>query len=284
VQRNCSQRGAVYVEFLIIFLPILLFFLFIMHISFLYAGKIGLLHAAGRTARSAVVILDDDPDRYDGQERRNLTFSGNCGQYSPATMMGKLATAASAGTAPPAGNANCDGGPRAAAVRSVAAAAMAPYAPAIHRLVLSNAGGGMAGNAVGKLIYGAVATAVTFPTAPGQTQFRTSFGENDQVTVRVSFLQICPIPIASLFMCDRVSSLESGIDVDMGKRRTAVNETRAWERLRRAEPRVAELFAHSAYPEMLLALMLTESRFKVLHAESTLPLQGANYPYQSELE
>ena len=63
--RHAGQRGAVTVEFLIGFMPMFMFFLWLMQYSFLITGKLITKHTAVITARAASVILDDDPEAYD---------------------------------------------------------------------------------------------------------------------------------------------------------------------------------------------------------------------------
>ena len=63
--KHAGQRGAVTVEFLIGFMPIMMFFLWLVQYSFIISGKLITKHAAAVTARAASVILDDDPKEYD---------------------------------------------------------------------------------------------------------------------------------------------------------------------------------------------------------------------------
>jgi len=61
-----GTRGAVYVEFLIAFLPLFSFFLCLVQLAMLQTANLIVKHAAVVAARAAVVILPDDPDRYGG--------------------------------------------------------------------------------------------------------------------------------------------------------------------------------------------------------------------------
>jgi hypothetical protein len=63
-----SESGAVYVEFLIAFLPVLFFFLALMQLIFLQTANVIVKHAAEEAARAAVVVLHDDPAQYGGVE------------------------------------------------------------------------------------------------------------------------------------------------------------------------------------------------------------------------
>lgn len=60
------ERGAVYVEFIIAFLPMLIFFECLVQLGGLYQAKIIAHHAASTAVRAAVVVLHDDPKHYDG--------------------------------------------------------------------------------------------------------------------------------------------------------------------------------------------------------------------------
>jgi Flp pilus assembly protein TadG len=61
-----DSRGAVYVEFLIAFLPLLVFFSSLVQLTVLQTADIVTKHAAVTAARAAVVVLPDDPKYYDG--------------------------------------------------------------------------------------------------------------------------------------------------------------------------------------------------------------------------
>lgn len=60
-----GTRGAVYVEFLIAFLPIFIFFESLVQLAGLYAAQLVVAHAAETAARAAIVVLPDDPKFYD---------------------------------------------------------------------------------------------------------------------------------------------------------------------------------------------------------------------------
>ena len=64
-----SERGAVFVEFLIVFLPLLALIMCMIQLALIYAGKLVTQHAADTAVRAAVVVLDDDPRYYGGAAR-----------------------------------------------------------------------------------------------------------------------------------------------------------------------------------------------------------------------
>jgi len=62
------KSGAVYVEFLIAFIPVLFFFLALVQLIFLQTANVITKHAAEEGVRAAVVVLHDDPEQYGGVE------------------------------------------------------------------------------------------------------------------------------------------------------------------------------------------------------------------------
>ena len=65
-----DTRGAIFVEFLIAFLPVFTFFLCLLQLGLLFAVRLVVEHAATNGARAAAVIIGDDPKRY-GNEALN---------------------------------------------------------------------------------------------------------------------------------------------------------------------------------------------------------------------
>jgi hypothetical protein len=61
-----EQRGAVFVEHLVVFVPTLFFFLATCQALLLCIGDLVVRRAASAAARAAVVVLPDDPRRYGG--------------------------------------------------------------------------------------------------------------------------------------------------------------------------------------------------------------------------
>lgn len=65
LRAQCS--GAVFVEFLICFLPVYVFFLCLMQLGLLFTARLLTEHAALSAARAAAVVIGDDPRRYAGE-------------------------------------------------------------------------------------------------------------------------------------------------------------------------------------------------------------------------
>ena len=123
-------------------------------------------------------------------------------------------------------------------------------------------------------------------------QVATCLGPTDQVTVRVTYLYSCTIPIVSNFMCDSLAEL-SGLDQlddaarnyyqalgDQGLMGAQQAQTELEADLQRVSDRVDSLaqdLQYAATPELLLPFIFSRAHFKMLSAESSLPNQGAYY-------
>lgn len=59
-----DTRGAVYVEFLIAFMPVFVFFLCLLQLALLFAAKLVVEHSATQGARAAAVVFGDEPGPY----------------------------------------------------------------------------------------------------------------------------------------------------------------------------------------------------------------------------
>jgi len=59
-----DTRGAIYVEFLIVFLPLFVFFMSLVQFSFVQVANLVTKHAAVQAARAAIVVLPDNPAYY----------------------------------------------------------------------------------------------------------------------------------------------------------------------------------------------------------------------------
>ena len=243
-------RGAVYVEFLLVFLPVFLLFLAVLELGFIYAGRLVVQHAATRAARAAVVIVDDDPAYYGGAPRGSVNVGGSTTTPSPVEIF-LTGTGLGAGASDPAG------GPRFRDIRSAASIPLLAIAPSAAQLndedsVRTSIGLGPARASTGGQRYNAAALAVTFPTAPGAGSFRTTFERDELVTVRVTYLLHCSVPLVPTLMCKQPAGLDLAPE-------------------------------EAAQMDLGYLSSLTNPRFQVLRAETTLRNQGANYLYPSEL-
>ncbi|MGD8825034.1 MAG: hypothetical protein PVI24_08655, partial [Myxococcales bacterium] len=62
---DCS--GVVFTEFLVAFVPLWIFFLCLVQLAWVARADLIVKHAADSAARSAAVVLPDDPDEYGGE-------------------------------------------------------------------------------------------------------------------------------------------------------------------------------------------------------------------------
>jgi hypothetical protein len=70
------QRGAVFVEFLIAFLPVYVFFLCLLQLAVLFSVRLVTEHAAISAARAAAVVLaEKNPRRYAGERPHSFSTS-----------------------------------------------------------------------------------------------------------------------------------------------------------------------------------------------------------------
>jgi hypothetical protein len=244
-----DDRGAVYVEFLMVFMPIFLLFLAAVELGMVYAARLVVQHAANRAARAAVVVLDDDPARYGGERRGRVELTGAAAGPSPVDAF-------LAGVGLGGGIGDAAGGARFRDIRSAAFIPLLAVAPSNSALdpdesLVRALGGGR--TSASALRYSRAALAVTFPAAPRAGSFRTSFGPEEPVTVRVTYLFHCSVPLVPQLMCDGLSGLRTRL-----------------------------LPEEQAQLDLALLSQLGQARFLVLRAEATLPNQGAGYLYAGE--
>jgi hypothetical protein len=68
-----DTRGAVYVEFLIAFMPVFVFFLCLLQLALLFSAKLLVEHAATEGARAAAVVFGDEPIYKEANPRPNVS-------------------------------------------------------------------------------------------------------------------------------------------------------------------------------------------------------------------
>jgi Flp pilus assembly protein TadG len=71
-----NQRGATYVEFLVVVVPFFMFVMCVLQSALLEFADLAVERAASAAARSAVVVLDDDPKFYGGEPREAVVPGG----------------------------------------------------------------------------------------------------------------------------------------------------------------------------------------------------------------
>lgn len=73
---RANVRGAVFVEFLIAFIPVWVFFLCVVQLGLLFSVKLVTEHAAVNGARALAVVGGDDPKRYSNEKTNKLVHGG----------------------------------------------------------------------------------------------------------------------------------------------------------------------------------------------------------------
>src|SRR6187401_58878 len=69
-----GSSGAIFVEVLVAIIPVLVFFFGLLQLALLYTARLVVRHAAQRAVRSAVVVLEDDPARFDDTPQGEVTY------------------------------------------------------------------------------------------------------------------------------------------------------------------------------------------------------------------
>ncbi|MDQ3031893.1 MAG: pilus assembly protein [Myxococcota bacterium] len=289
-----DQCGVAYVEFLIAFMPLFVLVLGLTQLALLGQAHLAVRHAANAAVRSAVVVIDDDPARYGGTPRRSLDpINGSAGGSS-----GFLASIGAA-SVPRRGDA------RSRDIRMAAYVPLLAIAPGRQQLVSSDGrrtiqravGTNELGRAAFGLLYVLGSTGVVFGEGRGPVQY----AEGDDVRVRVTHAYPCLVPLASRLLCDSYLELRTGAPITSGRAlidrirqgHSSVEDLRAIlaaerrvqdqrARLQRARGPLEDL-EQAELAGLLWATVATGTRFRMLTAEASLPLQSAPYPYQSEV-
>lgn len=310
-----DSGGAVYVEFILSFIPLLFMFLGIIQMAMLYAAQLVVQHAAVSATRAAAVVIDDDPERYDGQDRLTTTGSESGGSPEDDALGGLFGGGGGGGSF--AGGSS--GSARFSAIRY---AAMVPlmtvtpppeaFFPMGRRASLATDIGFTAPEtrAAMALWYSRGMMNITFPREVRGDSFRNDWprpddnGDSGSVTGRVTFLYMCGVPIVNRIMCEDGLSLMMGSNVagiaeslavyardgriDMNEL-TALNDERersgrhfdAWEDEMQELDDGPGFGTAAALYAATFAMMGGGARFRPLQAEATLPVQAANYCYRS---
>jgi Flp pilus assembly protein TadG len=71
-----DTRGAVFVEFLIAFMPVYVFFLCVIQIGLIFAVRLVTEHAALNGVRALAVVGGDEPKRYSNEKKNELIENG----------------------------------------------------------------------------------------------------------------------------------------------------------------------------------------------------------------
>lgn len=273
-QRLCGayhDRGAVYVEFLLAFMPLFIIFLAICQFAFLATARIVTSHAAVAAVRSAIVVLEDPGPGYDSAPLGSLSLGTprveTLSQLTDVLTEGKVTEVKQALTQPgiqkelPQQH-----GARMGPVRLVAHVPLLALAPDIdalvskqHSLKRSLQTISLISDFFGALEYTQAATAVTVHASESDDALiKEPLVPGENVTVRVDYLYRCAVPIVRVLMCKKLGKLlsdaTSPVSPAMGRIKS------------------------DADPELLKLLFGGKERFAVMSGVASLPNQGAVIP------
>ena len=270
-----DQRAAVYFEFLVVFLPVFLLFLGMTQVSLLLGARLVVQHASVQAARSASVVLPDDPayhgdTRRDQADFREFALGTDEGIAGAAIRTLKRLAAILYGADIP-DNITATGDPRMNAIRLAAYKVLLPLSPPLRGhmssdMTVAEAVGGAGERIVSSLLFVTYGAAVTFPSRPGgyaATRGTQTFtyrrGDRNELTARVTFLMHCAVPFARDVLCNELAR--------------TYRQSAAGQR---------ELSAALIPIARLPLSLIGSAKFYILRGESTVLYQGAAYCYRSE--
>ena len=263
-------RGTVMVETLIAFMPLFTLFLGIVQYTLLGVAQLVVRHAAVAGVRSASVVLDDDPARYGDAAELSITE----GEARDATRDLAAVARVALTNVPDAPELSEDiatdvsdnYGARMAPIRNAVYAKLAAIVPARAFASLDGNRGASVLDGIGTApalrliqasLYLPIATAITFPHEPGDTElFEDLVEPTGLLTVRVTHAATCTVPLVSAIMCQTLESLAASAKV--------------------GELQHAPAAQHQQDPDF------ARVRAIVLQGEASMPLQRAPYPYASQ--
>jgi hypothetical protein len=210
--RICSdQSGAVFLELLICIIPMWTFFLCLVQLALIAHASLMVRHAADSAARSAVVVLPDDPDEYAGEPKMTVSrnplvvddvavalnrLSSFLRDPSPHSIAGAFSERALANL----------GRSRLNTIRLAAHVPLMPLSPTrggrVSHASIRNAIGGE-GALLAAFYYQPLAVAVTFPGLNGEVV------TEPEITVRVTYAYQCMVPLARRILCRAFSDLQA---------------------------------------------------------------------------
>jgi hypothetical protein len=272
-----DTRGVVYVEFVFAFMPLFLMFLFVCQLALLSLARLVVQHAALCGARAAIVVLEDAPEHYADVPRGNL--SDGEPELGLETVLSQLGLAPESIKPPAQAKSWLDGitdavaslsdglshrqrGARMVSIRAAATMPLlllAPNAGSAQASVAQSLPGDFVSRLPEALEYTAAAGVVTVHALSGGDELIAEpVPRNAPITVRVTYLMPCGMPLVRDLMCHDLVSLLSP-------------DSRFFARLR-----------HAQGADALRALLPPSGRFVVLEGQSTLPNQGAGYEHPEE--
>ncbi len=211
-----DKRGVVFLELLIAFIPMWTFFLCVLQLAFIAHANLMVKHSADSAARSAVVVLPDDPNEYGGEPEMSVDRN----PVALSDLQRALGQVASAMGEPPDPKAVLTafsedkllnlGRSRLNTIRLAAHIPLMPLAP-------TNVGRDASpsiGKAIGSerkllsaLYYQPFALAVTFPG------LEDDLATGSEITVRVTYAYQCTVPLARRILCRAFADIHGKEDL-----------------------------------------------------------------------
>jgi len=257
------SRGVVYVEFLIAFVPVFLLFLGVCQLVLLTAARLIVSHAAATAVRSAIVVLEDPTDDYGGAPRGNLS-KGKSDSFDWSELLKRLGLASANVSSTDSSKGAPQHGARMAAIRLAATTPLLTLAPKIGAMISGeNLERSLVSNSAVQLAFAYAYTEATTAVAIKTDEWNDSLvvepiDPKGSVTVEVTYLYNCGVPVVRSLLCSTLSSLLDSHGDSAGAKK-------------------AERLSQFANPLALRVLTLMVGRYTILQGQATLTNQGAAY-------
>lgn len=258
---HLDDRGVVYVEFLIAFFPLFLLFLALCQLALVGAAEAVVRHSAYAAARSAIVVLEDDPKKFDRADRGSLTQGKSKSARGLGDVTSKLgiepvslSLTNSRIDSSVVANLISQDGARMVPIQTAAYLPLLPLAPSEQNVnapsvsvssSLVGASNRQLGFAVGYTKAAAIVT--VHDSEESEALALDPIQPHAPITTRVTYLFHCTIPVVRAIMCRSLKSVATGGYLAM------------------------------ALSNKLEGNVPADARFKLLTATATLPNQGAGY-------
>lgn len=261
-----DERGAVYVEFLIAFMPLFFLFLGICQLALLATARLVVQHAVLTGARTAIVVLEDEPSRYDGARRGVL--SGGRSFEGIGELFSGVSEAGADSRRPQYGS-------RMKVIRTAAEYPLLALAPGLDAVrtprdssVSASLVSNVAASVSGAFAYTRAAAVVTLHEGGDDELATEPVPRNAAVTVRVTYLYSCGIPMVRALVCQ--------------SRAAILKPASLFSSLFGGKDSMASRFKLAEEPNGLARLSGDGAYFSVLSAEATLPNQGAAFEHRGD--
>ena len=209
-----DDSGTVFLEFLVVLVPLWGFFLALVQLALIAHADLLVRHAADSAARSAVVVLPDDPRQYGGAPEMTLD-RGRIGLSELTDVLGQvsgsLGSAAASIIGPVSEGAVANvGRSRLNTIRMAAHVPLMPLAPLGVRYEPNPSVAkslSQPRSLLSAIYYQPFAVSVTFPGFQGE------YPADAEVTVRVTYAYACTVPLARKLLCQGFAQLDTKEDL-----------------------------------------------------------------------